>query len=130
MRSVVVLPQPDGPSRAKNEPWGTSRSSDFTAVKSANCLVRFESRSERDPVPVGGAAASSADGIGEGPPVLAVLLPLERHEGVADRERLLGGEDQLVVDETGVDLLHGFLCAVDRADVPDVRPQLGFLLRL
>ena len=23
MRSVVVLPQPDGPSRAKNEPGGT-----------------------------------------------------------------------------------------------------------
>ena len=45
IRSVVVLPQPEGPSSAKNEPLGTSRSSDFTAVKLANSLVRPRSRS-------------------------------------------------------------------------------------
>ena len=39
MRSVVVLPQPEGPSSAKNEPLGTSRSRAFTAVKLANSLV-------------------------------------------------------------------------------------------
>ena len=39
MRSVVVLPQPDGPSRAKNEPWGTTRSRSSTAVKEPNDLV-------------------------------------------------------------------------------------------
>ncbi len=49
MRSVVVLPQPDGPSRAKNEPWGTSRSSDFTAVKVVNSFVSCVSCSDRDP---------------------------------------------------------------------------------
>ena len=39
MRSVVVLPHPDGPSRAKNEPWGTTRSRSSTAVKEPNDLV-------------------------------------------------------------------------------------------
>ena len=38
IRSVVVLPQPDGPSRAKNEPLGTSRSRSSTAVKVAELL--------------------------------------------------------------------------------------------
>ncbi|MDQ1025756.1 hypothetical protein QF035_003338 [Streptomyces umbrinus] len=33
MRSVVVLPQPEAPRSAKNEPWGTVRSSGWTAVK-------------------------------------------------------------------------------------------------
>ena len=32
MRSVVVLPQPEGPSSAKKEPAGITRSSDFTAT--------------------------------------------------------------------------------------------------
>src|SRR6478752_9269469 len=44
IRSVVVLPQPDGPSSAKNEPRGTSRSRSFTAVNDANDLVRLRSR--------------------------------------------------------------------------------------
>ena len=43
IRSVVVLPQPEGPSSAKNDPVGTSRSSDFTAVNAANSLVRLRS---------------------------------------------------------------------------------------
>lgn len=33
MRRVVVFPHPDAPSRAKNEPCGTVRSSGCTAVK-------------------------------------------------------------------------------------------------
>ncbi|GAA3042698.1 hypothetical protein GCM10020000_22210 [Streptomyces olivoverticillatus] len=33
MRRVVVLPQPEAPSRAKKEPAGTERSSGWTAVK-------------------------------------------------------------------------------------------------
>src|SRR4029453_1023569 len=58
-RSVVVLPQPDGPSRAKNSPPGTSRSMPSTAATSSN---RFSSppgprsRPERPP---------GADGPGE-----------------------------------------------------------------
>jgi hypothetical protein len=38
MRSVVVLPQPDGPSSAKKDPSGTVRSRDSTAVKAPNSL--------------------------------------------------------------------------------------------
>src|SRR5262245_35724607 len=38
MRSVVVLPEPDGPSRAKNSPSPTSRSMPSTAWTSPNVL--------------------------------------------------------------------------------------------
>ncbi len=33
IRRVVVLPQPDAPSRAKKDPCGTDRSRGWTAVK-------------------------------------------------------------------------------------------------
>jgi hypothetical protein len=39
MRSVVVLPHPEGPRSAKKEPRGTSRVRSSTAVKDANDLV-------------------------------------------------------------------------------------------
>src|ERR1700761_543362 len=39
MRSKVVLPQPDAPSKAKNSPWRMSRSIWLTAVKSPKRLV-------------------------------------------------------------------------------------------
>src|SRR5262245_20367267 len=39
IRSVVVLPQPEAPSRAKNEPCGTVRLRWSTAVNAPNCLV-------------------------------------------------------------------------------------------
>ena len=39
MRSVVVLPQPDGPSRQTTSPAATDRSASRTAVKSPNFLV-------------------------------------------------------------------------------------------
>src|ERR1700748_1139970 len=38
IRSVVVLPQPDGPSRQKNSPSPTVKVESSTAVKSANSL--------------------------------------------------------------------------------------------
>ncbi len=38
MRNVVVLPQPDGPSRAKNDPLGIVRLIPSTAVKDAELL--------------------------------------------------------------------------------------------
>ena len=52
IRSVVVLPHPDGPSRAKNAPAGTSRSIDFTAVKLAELLgqlAQLEARTATGP---------------------------------------------------------------------------------
>ena len=39
IRSVVVLPQPDGPSNEKNSPLATSRSSESTTVSSPKRLV-------------------------------------------------------------------------------------------
>src|SRR5690348_2909264 len=44
IRSVVVLPQPEGPSRATNSPLRISRSSASTADTLPNCLVRRSSR--------------------------------------------------------------------------------------
>mgnify|MGYP003694426599 CR=1 FL=1 len=44
MRSVVVLPQPEGPSRQKNSPSRTVKVESFTATKSANALCRFWTR--------------------------------------------------------------------------------------
>ena len=41
MRSVVVLPQPDGPSSARNSPSCTVKVESSTAAKSPNCLRRF-----------------------------------------------------------------------------------------
>ena len=34
IRSVVVLPQPDGPNNAKNDPFGITRDRSSTALKS------------------------------------------------------------------------------------------------
>src|SRR5689334_25188209 len=106
IRSVVVLPHPDGPSRAKKLPCGTSRSNDFTAVKVANSLVSCSRCRLREP--------SVACDIGELPLVLAVLVLLERHEPVGLLQRLLGREDQHVVDVAGIDLLHRLLGALHR----------------
>ena len=44
MRSVVVLPQPEGPSRQKNSPSRTVKVESFTAAKSPKLLCRFWTR--------------------------------------------------------------------------------------
>ncbi len=44
MRRVVVLPQPDGPSRQKNSPSRTVNVESRTATKSPNALCRFSIR--------------------------------------------------------------------------------------
>src|ERR1700712_3158079 len=44
MRSVVVLPQPEGPSRQKNSPSFTVKLESFTAVKSAKALCNWWTR--------------------------------------------------------------------------------------
>lgn len=49
IRSVVVLPHPDGPRRAKNDPRGMSRSMSSTAVKVSKVLVTPQIR--RSPAP-------------------------------------------------------------------------------
>ena len=44
IRSVVVLPQPDGPSSVRNSPVSTVSETSSTAVTSRNCLVTFARR--------------------------------------------------------------------------------------
>src|SRR6187402_19379 len=44
MRSVVVLPQPEGPSRQKNSPSFTVKVESFTAVNSAKALCNWWTR--------------------------------------------------------------------------------------
>src|SRR5882672_419781 len=44
MRSVVVLPQPDGPSITKKTPLSTVNDESLTAVNPPNCLRRFSMR--------------------------------------------------------------------------------------
>src|ERR1044072_7826935 len=122
IRSVVVLPQPDGPRSAKNDPFGTSSVRSSTAVKPGNLFVRLLSRSPSygDEVS-GGLVTSACCDIG---PVSFVLLRLpvvEVHELPRVRQHLLVGEDQRVVDERGIELLHLLASALDRADVVDPR---------
>src|SRR5688572_6078475 len=44
MRSVVVLPHPEGPSRQKNSPSRTANVESFTATKSPKLFCRFWTR--------------------------------------------------------------------------------------
>src|SRR6266478_959597 len=44
MRSVVVLPQPEGPSRQKNSPLRTVNVESRTAVKSPKAFCKFSTR--------------------------------------------------------------------------------------
>src|SRR5680860_1042146 len=125
IRSVVVLPQPDGPRRAKNEPLGTSRSSDFTAVKLANSLVRLRSRRPTYPPTSDFSGASATCDIGKLSFVLSCLGVVEHHEVERVPEVVLGGKDQRVVDKRVVDPDHRVTGAFDRADVVDVRRQLS-----
>src|SRR6478752_2227986 len=118
MRSVVVLPHPEGPSRAKNEPLGTSRSSASTAVKLANCLV--SPRSSRPPVACssdGASVCSARCDIGPVPFVLDLLLVAERHEAPGGGEHLVIGEDQRALGGRPVELEHLLLRTLHRTDV-------------
>src|ERR1700712_1625980 len=110
IRSVVVLPQPDGPSRAKKDPRGTSRSSSRTAWKAPKCLVSCRRASPSYDAGSAGApgSASTTCDIRELSFVLGDLLLVERHERHRLGERGVVREDQRVVDEAGVDLLHLF----------------------
>src|SRR4051812_12178453 len=148
IRRVVVLPQPEGPRSAKKEPRGTSRSRSCTAVKPPKDLVTDRSRSPSNPSEASvdaasrGAAPEPAWGAGPAPPVSATCdigplsfvlgrLPVvERHEVERHRERLVVGEDELVVDQRGVDLLHLLLCPLDGADVVHPGGELGGRLGL
>src|SRR6478735_6912477 len=133
IRSVVVLPQPDGPSSAKNEPFGMSRSRSVTAWNDPKAFVTPRRRSPSYAVssaPVAGVSATCD--IGPVSFVLSGLLVVERHEVERRREHLVVGEDELVVDQRGVDLLHLLLGSLDGTDVVDpggeLRSDLGLVV--
>src|SRR5689334_11171865 len=90
IRRVVVLPHPDGPSRAKNEPLGTSRSSASTALKAPKSFVRPRSSRPSAAPPADGAASvcSARCDIGPVPFVLDLLLVGQRHESPGVLEHL------------------------------------------
>src|SRR6478609_714601 len=90
IRSVVVLPQPDGPSSAKNEPRGMSRSRSRTAVNAPKDFVT--PRSRRPSYVASSAAGDAVSATCDIGPVSFVrrgLLVVERHEVERVREHLV-----------------------------------------
>src|SRR5215212_7285284 len=92
IRRVVVLPHPDGPSSAKNEPCGTVTDRSSTATKLPNRFVsRSMTRSLSDKL--------GPDRLGELGRVrpAGLLRQLLEDEGLL--EEVCGGEDQVVLDQ-------------------------------
>src|SRR3954453_8391612 len=119
IRNVVVLPQPEGRSRAKNEPLGTSRSSASTALKAPKSLVNDLSCRPTASCPPTGAvvSASTRCDIGPVPFVGDLLLVVEGHEAPGGGQHVVGGEDQRALGCRLVELEHLLLGTLDRADV-------------
>src|SRR5262245_34371828 len=134
IRRVVVLPHPEGPRSAKNSPCGTVRSRLSTAVNVAKLLVTPSRRRSLEPPEDSSAVvavsllvtdmSSSSGRLAEVALVLSGLRLGEWHEGEGVRQELVVGEDQRVVDEIGIDLLHLLAGADDRADVVDPGGEL------
>src|SRR3954447_9223186 len=113
IRSVVVLPHPEGPSKAKNDPEGTVRSRLSTARNVPKRLVRPRSRRSDPPDAPPPAemvtgcsviAMSTSDECLERPVVLLLRLGVEALEDVRLGQRRGGREDQLVVGDIRVGL--------------------------
>src|SRR4051794_9973372 len=84
IRSVVVLPQPDGPRRQTTSPAATVRSASFTAVKEPKFLVIFF-KSIVD---------MSALHRAEGHAAQQVVLQEERHQDDRNEEHRFDGGQQ------------------------------------
>src|SRR5687768_17781966 len=98
MRSVVVLPDPEGPSMVKNSPAGMSRSTESTATTSPNRLVR--------PLTLmSGAPASGAKRLlQDGEPLVELVgRDVERREQPDDVPVEPAGEKDEPALESGVD---------------------------
>src|SRR5918996_5087507 len=89
MRKVVVLPQPDGPSRQTTSPAPTSRSTASTATNRSKRLVTLRSSMS--------AIASAPDGA-EGDAAQQLVLQHEGHEEHRDQEQADDGREQAPVD--------------------------------
>src|SRR5688500_5432918 len=97
MRRVVVLPQPEGPSNAKNDPAGTVRFSSSIAVNPGNLLLTPSSwRSAPEDADSMGGSGPHENGLERGAERL-LLGTGQRAEGLHLRQRLLVGEDELVL---------------------------------
>src|SRR3954447_1346468 len=127
IRRVVVLPHPDGPSRAKKDPAGTSRSSESTALKAPKSLVRSRISRPAAACPSEGAdvSASTRCDIGPVPFVGDLLLVVEGHEAPGVGQHVVGGEDQRALGGRTVELEHLLLGPLDGADVEVPVGELG-----
>src|SRR5215203_6722605 len=117
MRSVVVLPHPDGPSSAKNEPLGTVSDRSRTATKSPKRFVR--------PSRWRSWFVSATHHLVELCLVVLLLVPGERHERVARLHGLRAREDELAVDRGLVELRDLLLGTLHRAEVVVPGRELG-----
>src|SRR6266571_3664706 len=106
-RSVVVLPQPDGPRRETNSPSATSRSTWYTATTSPNTLVSCLIVSRDNRRPSAGHAIPAFDHRG----ALSVRLqPVERDDlvevvhGKGHVPRQVGGNLDVDVHGNGEEL--------------------------
>src|SRR4051812_14641710 len=83
--SVVVLPQPDGPSRAKNDPAGGGGSGSSPAVIAPKRLVsRASRRSPSSPSCRGADSAGAESGTRHRRELIGVVLLLCRVEALED----------------------------------------------
>src|SRR5690348_12313598 len=102
MRKVVVLPQPEGPSRQTTSPAATERSASLTATKSPNFLVIL--RASIVDIP-----SLSLDGA-EGDAAQQVVLQEEGHQEDGDEEQGLDRRQQAPQDADAAArhrLVHG-----------------------
>src|SRR5690242_18698037 len=88
MRSVVVFPQPEGPSSAKNEPRGISSERSSTATTPSNRLVTFSIRTSAATVRSSATLATGAVSVLRGPcsPVVELLAHVEVEERLGRRD--------------------------------------------
>src|ERR1700712_2358998 len=132
IRRVVVLPQPDGPSNAKNEPCAMVRSTPSTAVNGPNRLVSDvstrspESPFGADPAMTGAVpfstrnlSAAGREGL-EGLVVLGLLGLGQATEDMRAAQHLLGREDQRVLGHVRIIGHQELFGALDHRDVVDV----------
>ena len=124
---------PTGRAARRTCPAGTVRSRSSTAVKAPNRLRD----AAQDEVVTIGAVVSDPVSPSCQPPIAVksvsysfAWVVVQRHEGVRLGQHRLVGEDQRVLDQLGVDLLHRLLRTLDRADVVHPGGQLGGDLRV
>ena len=133
IRRVVVLPQPEAPSRAKNEPWGTVRSRSSTAVKAPNVL-RHADQVEVAPLsawsPCVGQLYQATGSLRTSPVLRRSSASVRALKPWSCRGVAASGKISGLSARSGSIFCHRVLGALDGADVVDVGGQLGRDLRV